>query len=84
MIDENYLRELLFSDKNLFYKNVLLHFETLSLNFIRQIKDIFPINSYFEHKYFNLNINYKLQLKGREDYFTKRFPRFKEFWKNNL
>ena len=35
MIDENYLRELLFSDKNLFYKNVLLHFENLSLNFIR-------------------------------------------------
>lgn len=78
---ESKLRELFITDKKELYKEVLKHFGNYSRDFIREIKDIFPLDFYFEDKYFKLNFSYKIELKGREDYFTKRFPYYKEFWK---
>lgn len=78
---ESELRELFITDKKELYKEILKHFGNYSRDFIREIKDIFPLDFYFEDQYFKLNFSYKIKLKGREDYFTKRFPYYKEFWK---
>lgn len=78
---ESELRELFITDKKELYKEVLKHFGNYSRDFIREIKDIFPLDFYFEDTYFKLNFSYKIKLKGREDYFTERFPYYKEFWK---
>lgn len=80
-MSESELRELIITDTKQFYAEMFLHFGNYSRDFIREIKDIFPLGWYFEDKFFKLNFRTKIEYRGREDYYQKRFSYYKEFWK---
>lgn len=84
MIDEQYLRELMLGDIILFYQQVDKHYGSLSKNFLREIQGLVPFKDYFDYKFLKLNISYKLQFKNKEDYYEKRLPYYREFWKETV